>query len=191
MAGRPRDPELEQRLLAATWNLLTEGTYAELTLARVAAHAGAHRSDVYRRWSTKSLLVADALAAHVPPISDVDTGSLRADLRVYLDDLAQSWSAPWMDSLVGWLAELAEDVDAETIFRDLGLRRGRSLRNSLQRALERGEITDLPDARLIAALLEGPLMHSRMVARRAPSAEFLDAVADATYRVVTSLAATR
>jgi AcrR family transcriptional regulator len=191
MAGRPRDPELEQRLLAATWSLLTEGTYAELTLARVAAHAGAHRSDVYRRWSTKSLLVADALAAHVPPISDVDTGSLRADLRVYLDDLAQSWSAPWMDSLVGWLAELAEDVDAETVFRDLGLRRGRSLRNSLQRALERGEITDLPDARLIAALLEGPLMHSRMVARRAPSAEFLDAVADATYRVVTSLAATR
>jgi AcrR family transcriptional regulator len=162
-----------------------------LTLARVAAHAGAHRSDVYRRWSTKSLLVADALAAHVPPISDVDTGSLRADLRVYLDDLAQSWSAPWMDSLVGWLAELAEDVDAETVFRDLGLRRGRSLRNSLQRALERGEITDLPDVRLIAALLEGPLMHSRMVARRAPSAEFLDAVADATYRVVTSLAATR
>ncbi|MFD5226871.1 TetR/AcrR family transcriptional regulator [Microbacterium sp. NPDC058342] len=191
MAGRPRDPELERRLLAATWELMTEGSYAELTLARVAVRAGAHRSDVYRRWPTKSRLVADALAVHVPPISDIDTGSLRSDLRVYLDDLTRSWSAPWMDSVVGWLAELADDADAETTFRELGLRRGRSLRRSLEKAVERGEIPELPDAQLISGLLEGPLMHSRLVAGRVPSAEFLDAVADAAHRIVTSMAAVR
>lgn len=191
MAGRPRDPELEQRLLAAAWNLMTEGSYADLTLARVAVRAGAHRSDVYRRWHTKSHLVADALSAHVPPISGVDTGSLLSDLRVHLDDLAKSWSAPWMDSLVGWLAELADDADAELAFREMGQRRGRSLRHSLERALERGEIDELPDAQLISGLLEGPLMHSRMVARRPPSADFLDAVANASYRVITTMAAAR
>ncbi|MFD5215997.1 TetR/AcrR family transcriptional regulator [Microbacterium sp. NPDC058345] len=191
MAGRPRDPDLEQRLLAATWDLMTEGGYAELTLARVAARAGAHRSDVYRRWSTKSRLVADALNAHVQPMSEVDTGSLRSDLRVYLDDLTRSWSAPWMDSVVGWLSELVDDAEAETTFREMGLRRGRALRLSLDRAAERGEIAALPDAQLISGLLEGPLMHSRIVARRPPSAELLDAVADAAYRVITSMAATR
>ena len=88
MPGRPRDPELERRLLAAAWDLLTEDSYAALTLAQVAVRAGAHRSDVYRRWPTKTRLVADTLAAHLPPVSEADTGSLLSDIRVYVDDLA-------------------------------------------------------------------------------------------------------
>lgn len=191
MPGRPRDPGLEQRLLAAAWSMLTEGNYSDLTLAQVAARAGAHRSDVYRRWPTKSRLVADALAAHVPPISDVDTGSLYDDIRTHLDDLATSWSAPWMDSLVGWLAELIDDADAEEAFRAMSLRRGHSLRLSLERAHERGEIAELPDAQLISGLLEGPLMHSRLIGRRPPTSEFLDAVAGAAHRVIISMAAAR
>ncbi|RSD14061.1 TetR/AcrR family transcriptional regulator [Amycolatopsis eburnea] len=191
MAGRPRDPDLEQRLLAAAWSILTEESYAALTLTQVAVRAGAHRSDVYRRWPTKVRLVADTLDVHLPPVSEVDTGSLLSDFRAYVDDLARSWSAPWMDSLVGWLADLADDAEAEAAFRTMGLRRGGSLRSSLERALERGEIAEMPDGDLVSGLLEGPLMHARMVRRRPPTADFLDAVASAAYRVITAGAAAR
>ena len=191
MTGRPRDPEIEKRLLGAAWELLTNGSYAELTLARVAVHAGAHRSDVYRRWPTKSRLVADAVAAHVPPISEVDTGALSSDLRAYVSDLAASWNASWMNGVVGWLAELGDDSEAESSFRTFGLRRGHVLRLSLQRAHERGEISELPDPQLIRSLLEGPLMHSRLIARRPPSADFLDALADTAHRIITSMAVAR
>ena len=54
MSGRPRDPGLEQRLLSAAWTLLTENGYDALNLTKVAAQAGAHRSDVYRRWPNKA-----------------------------------------------------------------------------------------------------------------------------------------
>ncbi|MGH4001810.1 MAG: TetR/AcrR family transcriptional regulator [Pseudonocardiaceae bacterium] len=191
MSGRPRDPALEQRLLAASWSLLTEDSYASLTLAQVAARAGAHRTDVYRRWSSKAGLVADTLAAHLPPVSDFDTGSLLSDIRVYVDDLARSWAAPWMDSLVAWLADLADDADAEVAFRSLSVRRGRALRLALDRAIERGEIAGLPDLQLVGDLLEGPLMHRRMIGRRPPTADFLDSVASSGYRVIMASAVTR
>jgi AcrR family transcriptional regulator len=74
VTGRPRDPELEQRLLAAAWQLVTSEGYDALTLTKVATEAKAHRTDVYRRWGSKALLVADAMAAHLPPVPAVDTG---------------------------------------------------------------------------------------------------------------------
>lgn len=186
MAGRPRNPGLEQRLLSAAWTLLTESGYAALTLTQVATLAGAHRSDVYRRWPNKVRLVADTLDAHLPPVTQVDTGSLQTDMRVYVDDLARSWSAPWIDSAVGWLADLQHDPDAELAFRSTGLRRGRQLRDALERAVERGEIDSLPDLHLLGGLLEGPLMHSRLVNRRPLTPEFLDAVALSAYHLVLS-----
>ncbi|TWG99015.1 TetR family transcriptional regulator [Nocardioides sp. J9] len=191
MPGRPRDPDLESRLLTATWAILSEEGYAALTLAQVAARAGAHRSDVYRRWPTKVRLVADTLAVHLPPVSEVDTGSLLSDLRSYVDDLARSWSAPWMDGLVGWLADLADDTDAEAAFQDMGLRRGDALWTSLERAVERGELTQVPDGDLVSGLLEGPLMHARLVRRGPLTGDFLDAVADAAYHILMAPAASR
>src|SRR3954468_22368206 len=100
MAGRPRDPELEQRLLGAAWSLLRSRGYDALTLTKVAAQAQAHRTDVYRRWSSKAQLVVDVLAEHLPPVSDPDTGTLRSDLRAIIDDFAESWSSSWIDGLM-------------------------------------------------------------------------------------------
>ena len=81
MPGRPRDPELDTRLLAAAWSLLTTEGYDALSLTKVAARAQAHRTDVYRRWGSKAQLVADVLAEHLPPVSPVDTGALAGDIR--------------------------------------------------------------------------------------------------------------
>jgi AcrR family transcriptional regulator len=185
MSGRPRDPELEKRLLAAAWQLLTESGYDALTLTKVAAEANAHRTDVYRRWSTKAQLVTDVLAEHLPPISSFDTGSLLGDIRAYVGDLAASWSAPWIDGLVGLLADLRHDADAELAFRVLAERRGRSMREALERAVERGEIDSVPDRQIASDFLEGPLMHRRMIALLPITPDYLDRVASAAHRIIT------
>lgn len=178
MVGRPRDPDLEQRLLAAGWALLTTVGYDRLTLTKVAADAEAHRTDVYRRWSSKAQFVTDVLAEHLPPVSAVDTGTLRGDLRAYLDALARSWSAPWMDGLVGLMADLRTDPDAELAFRLLGEARGGHMRAALERAASRGEIAQPLPGELLGDVLEGPLMHRRLVARAVLTPAYLDAVAD-------------
>jgi AcrR family transcriptional regulator len=188
MAGRPRDPDLERRLLAAAWSVLTTEGYDALTLTKVAAQAKAHRTDVYRRWSSKAQLVTDALAEHLPPVSEFDTGSLRDDIRTYLDDLAVAWSSSWIDGLVGLLADLRRDVEAELAFRLLAERRGGPMREALARAVVRGEIGELPELGLAGDLLEGPLMHRRLLGRQPLTPEYLEAVALAAHRLLTGTA---
>jgi AcrR family transcriptional regulator len=185
VSGRPRDPDLDKRLLSATWSLLTSEGYDALTLTKVAALADAHRTDAYRRWSSKAQLVIDALAEHLPRVSEFDTGTLRDDLRAYVDDLAAAWSSSWIDGLVSMLGDLRDDPDAELAFRMLGERRGQPMRTALARAVDRGEIDVLPELQLAGDLLEGPLMHRRMVGRQPLTPAYLDAVAWMAYRVLT------
>jgi AcrR family transcriptional regulator len=175
-------------LLAAAWSLLTNQGYDALKLTQVAVQAKAHRTDVYRRWPTKARLVADVLIAHLPPVSEFDTGSLHSDIRAYLEDLAVSWSSPWMDGLVGLLADLRRDVDAELVFRQMGERRGQPMRNAIARAVERGEIREVGDLSLVGDLLEGPLMHRRMIGRQPLTPEYLDALALSAHRLLTGTA---
>jgi AcrR family transcriptional regulator len=185
VAGRPRDPELEARLLDAAWSLLTSRGYDALNLSQVAAQADAHRTDVYRRWSSKAQLVVDALAENLPPIAEIDTGSLHSDLRAIVADFAESWSSAWIDGLMGLLADLQRDPDAELAFRGMALGRGEPLRNAIARATERGEIDDVADLTLVGDLVEGPLMHHRMVGRQPLTPEFLDAVTAVAWRFLT------
>jgi AcrR family transcriptional regulator len=185
MAGRPRDRALEGRLLAAAWTLLTSRGYDALTLTRVAAEAGAHRTDVYRRWPSKARLVTDALSEHLPPVSELDTGSLLGDIRAYLDDLAVSWSSLWIDGLVGLLADLRHDVDAELAFRTMGERRGQPMKTAIERAVARGELNEVPDLSLVGDLLEGPLMHRRMIGRQSLTPAYLDAAARSAHHLLT------
>jgi AcrR family transcriptional regulator len=186
VTGRPRDPELEQRLLAAAWELLKREGYDALTMTKVAASADAHRTDVYRRWSTKAQLVTDVLAEHLPPVRPIDTGTLAGDVRAYVGDLAKSWSSDWVDGLMGLTGDLRNDPEAELAWRQLAERRGGVMRASLQRAVERGEIAELPELPVAGDLLEGPLMHRRMIGRQPLTPDYLDAVAAVAVRVLTA-----
>lgn len=183
--GRPRDPELEQRLLTATWELVTIEGYESLSMTRIATEAKAHRSDVYRRWPSKMQLVTAALAAHLPVVSSTDTGTLRGDLRQYVDDLWASWSAPWIDTVIGLLAELARDPEAEAAFLNMSKSRAYPVRDAIVRAVRRGEVSDVPDPMLLGDLLEGPIMHRRMIGRQIMTPDDLDAVVDVAYRLFT------
>lgn len=185
MPGRPRDSLLEKRLLAAAWALLKSDGYDALTLTQVAAQARAHRSDVYRRWSSKAQLVVDVLTEHLPAVSEIDTGSLDTDLRAIVDDFAASWSSPWIDGLMGLVADLQRDPDAELAFRDMAEQRGAPMRTALARARQRGEIGDVHDLGFVADLIEGPLMHRRMVGRQPLTQDYLAVVADSAYWVLT------
>lgn len=184
MTGRPRDLELHQRLLAAGWSLLTSDGYHALTLSKVASRAGAHRSDVYRRWPTKAQLVVDVLDEHLPRISEPDTGSLASDLRAIVEDFAASWSSPWIDGLLGLTADLQRDPTAELAFQKVAERRGAPMARCIERAIDRGEIEHTPGG-LVMDLIEGPLMHRRMIGRRPLTPDYLDAVAQYAHRLLT------
>ena len=174
--GRIRDNDLERRLLAAAWEIVTTSGYARLSFAQVAERATAHRTDIYRRWTTKAQLVTAAMVMHLPSVPDFDTGSLRGDIRAYLEALWQSWSSDWLDVAVGVLADL--DEEAERTFRAMALQRAQPLRDAIGRAVRRGELVEMPELAMLGDLLEGPLMHRRLVGRQVMTRDELDRLAD-------------
>lgn len=189
--ARPKDPSLEKRLLESGWDILVENGFDGLSLPKVASRAGAYRSDVYRRWTTKTQLVADVLEVYLPPVTACDSGDLREDIRHYLDDFSRTWRAPWMDGVTGFLAELSRDPGAEITFLNMAKHRSQALTDAVTRALQRGEITTLPDLLLLQGLAEGPLMHKRLIGRQAMTPSELDLLADTITAVAKQGAAVR
>ena len=66
--GRPRDPRIDEAVLAATRELLAEVGYKRLSMGLVARRAGVHRPAIYRRWSSKPHLVCEAVYP-APPVA--------------------------------------------------------------------------------------------------------------------------
>jgi len=65
--GRPLDRSRGDAILAATLELFDEAGWEGLTVAAVAARAKVGLSTIYRRWGSKSELVAAALASTLRP----------------------------------------------------------------------------------------------------------------------------
>jgi AcrR family transcriptional regulator len=83
--GRPRDANVDHRILESVREVLAERGYDGLTVQEVTRRSGAHAVTVGRRWPTKAGLVAAAILRDDEPfLADgslaVPTGNLRADL---------------------------------------------------------------------------------------------------------------
>jgi AcrR family transcriptional regulator len=79
-AGRPRDPEVDRRVLRAAVARYAEQGWAGFSVDAVARLACVGKAAIYLRWPTKEALLGAALADGVPLVVDADTGTLRGDL---------------------------------------------------------------------------------------------------------------
>ncbi|MFF8952658.1 TetR/AcrR family transcriptional regulator [Streptomyces sp. NPDC014940] len=78
---RRRGAVLERAILDAALEQLSTVGWNGLTMEGVAVGAQTGKAAVYRRWSSKEDLVADALEAGLPPVEEIpDLGSVREDL---------------------------------------------------------------------------------------------------------------
>lgn len=79
--GRKRDDEVTHAILTAAAELLLEVGFDKLRTQDVAERAGAGKGAIYRRWSTKEALLAEAIRnmpANDPEVTDDPVADLRA-----------------------------------------------------------------------------------------------------------------
>ncbi|TXH17268.1 MAG: TetR/AcrR family transcriptional regulator [Mycobacterium sp.] len=67
--GRPRDASIDDRVLAATRELLSEVGFQELSMRLVAQRSGVTRASLSRRWPSKAALVIDAVMGTTPDLT--------------------------------------------------------------------------------------------------------------------------
>ena len=167
--GRPRDPAVDEAIIAATLGLLAERGYADLTVADVARRAGVSKPLLYRRWSDKAQLVVEAMVTRLPKIPLPDTGNTRGDLLAFTDQLVATFTpTPAGSVLPGLVAAVAADPQLATSYREMlvePLRR--RMRAAVLRGIVRGDLREDTDVEFALDTLAGPL-YVRLLITGAP-----------------------
>lgn len=173
--GRPRSAEVDAAVLAATLELAGAVGIARLSMDEVAERAGVSKASIYRRWSSKEALVLDALKSAVRPFDEVDTGTLRGDLDVYLGELTARFERGRLSDVLPHLVEVGCHDDGIRASLDDYIRfRRRPLRAILERGRDRGELDVDVDVDVLIDVLIGPFVYRRLLSRGALDTEFVD-----------------
>src|SRR5262249_54776962 len=107
---RRRGAKLEQAILRAAADELTESGYAGMTMDRVARRAGTNKNTIYRRWPSRAALgIAAYRQLAVATMQLPDTGELRGDALELLRSANCTWSSPIGSILRALLAGARDD----------------------------------------------------------------------------------
>lgn len=91
---RRRGAALEEAILRAAVDELTESGYAGLTMDKVATRAGTNKNAIYRRWPNRLALGIAAYRQLTTAVQPPDTGDLRGDVLELLRGANRHWSSP-------------------------------------------------------------------------------------------------
>jgi AcrR family transcriptional regulator len=139
--ARRRGAELEQAILRAAAEELTESGYAGMTMDRVARRAGTNKNTIYRRWPNRAAL---GIAAYRQLAADTtrapDTGELRGDVLELLRGANRTWSSPLGGILRALLAGARDDPELLAQIQESSADAGSGVwQTVLARAVARGE----------------------------------------------------
>src|SRR2546423_9213004 len=151
--GRPRDPGVDEAILAAAVDLLAEAGYARLTMEQIAVRAGVGKASVYLRWPNKVALVAEAIQHRSAVVPEVpDTGSLREDMLSFLGALLRGRSAG-QRALAAVTGEIASNPELQKAWRrSVAGTRSACGRGIVGHALQGGERLAARDVEMLCPL---------------------------------------
>lgn len=155
--GRPRNARIDRQVTSAVLRVLRTRGYKAVTIDGIAREVKRARSSIYRRWPSKSYLVADCILSTLGASPAPDTGGLRGDLTAAVATLQRAFSGPLRQALPGLVADMAHDPELARAVRSQVLApRRRSMRQALERGSRRGEARRTPDRELLLDLLAAP-----------------------------------
>lgn len=156
--GRPREPDLEERVLDAARKVYGVRGWSGFTVDEVARRAGVGKGSLYLRWPNKAALLVNAVRSAAPSVGNINLGNLELDLR----EFARQWMAFARSAEGMMVSRLAMDRQSNE---DLAAFIGendypeyvRSTRALVRRAVLRGELDPGIKPTLVADLVVGAI----------------------------------
>jgi AcrR family transcriptional regulator len=191
--GRPRDRAVDQAVLEALIELVSERGYAGTTMDLIAERAGVAKTTIYRRWPSRDALILEAVHALKLPRVPEDTGALESDLIAELEGVYAATGEPhiarFMQATVG---EMLANEELARLFRAhlLEQRAGKG-HEIFRRAAARGEIPSDLDCSLYVNLMAGSTMLRVLLLGERPQSGDAEAYARAILDAITAECARR
>jgi AcrR family transcriptional regulator len=154
--GSRRDGAAQDRVIAATLELLGEVGYANLSIEAIAARAGVGKPTIYRWWNNKAHLAYEASCSTAAGVIVPDTGDFATDLRRFVERVADFL---WRDEVAAALRGILADPDVSHALQHdrMGPAR-RHVRAIVAAGVKAGEVHQEVDADALFDLAVGAVM---------------------------------
>jgi len=162
-----RGEHARQRVLRAALDILSGEGLAGFTIDAVARRAGASKATVYRRWSSRAVLLVDAMDVAFEPFPTPSSGDLRTDLLQLVSDGLRLFSSQPFPRLLAAVIDFAErEPSLPGLHKALTQHRREPVRQALVAARDLGEFPASVDLELAIDLLAGPAFYRRFIAHQ-------------------------
>jgi AcrR family transcriptional regulator len=163
--GRPRDVDVDQRILASAFRHLVQVGYAGLSIESVAADAGVAKTTIYRRYPTKRDLVVAALRESTPfpaPALELPAReAIEAFVRLAIAMLIDSGASRVLGSL---LVEDQRHPGLLDVFRERILFPRRAIVEAIiRRGIDRGELRSDVDPLIVIEMIAGAVFAHHVI----------------------------
>jgi AcrR family transcriptional regulator len=184
--GRPRNVDVDRRILAATFRQLVDVGYGALSIEAVAAEAGVAKTTIYRRHPSKAELVVAALNVEVPftpPSADLGAREMLDHfVHLAITMLIDSGAIRVLGSL---LLEETREPGMLDAFRARLIGPRRQLVEGLLRiGIERGEIRPDIDPLIVTEMIAGAIFGHHAILGLAGTDEWVDALVDHVWEAI-------
>ncbi len=168
LATESADPRVErsrQVILQAALDELGEVGYGSFRIESVAARAGVGKSTIYRHWTDKLALIADAFETfHVQMVPNTDTGSPRHRIESLVRHVAVVFVDSTFSVCIPALIEGAErDERLRKFHHEYSAERRQSLIDVIAGGIAAGDLPSHLDPELAALALLGPIVYRRLM----------------------------
>ena len=143
----------------------------QLSIEEVAARARVNKTTIYRRWPApvdlaRAALACAADASRVPP----DTGTLRGDLRAFVNQFRSTASLPEMKTVMRLRWSGGAKGPLAAITRGIQAKKHAEWKRMLRRAVLRGELAARTDVDLVHDVVLGALIYLVVLSPRPSNA---------------------
>ncbi|MEH2014776.1 TetR/AcrR family transcriptional regulator [Nostoc sp.] len=161
-SGRPRSIHADQAILQATLDLLADVGYQSMSIEAIASRARVGKTTIYRRYTSKEELVADAIESLRDDLAIPDTGSFWGDMDILINNAAKKIDSPLGRQTLALIISTASSNPqfAEVYWTKYTKLRREAFSKVLERAKSRGEIHKDADVDLIIDLVSGSLYYA-------------------------------
>ncbi|MEV0013874.1 TetR/AcrR family transcriptional regulator [Streptomyces tendae] len=180
---RRRGAALENAITDAAWEVLVEHGYNGFTYEAITARAGTSKPVLYRRWPQREDLLIATLTRYWRPLGIPDTGSLRQDALTLL----RTVNAERDRTVILLRIQLADYFrETGTTFQDLRSRlhptdQQPPFATLVDRAIKRGELTDVPRPDRVVNLPFDLVRHDMLMAMGAVPDEVIVDIVDTVW----------
>jgi len=164
-SGRPRDSRADEAILEAVLELLSEGvTVDAISIEAVAARAGVGKATIYRRWSNKQAMLADAVRELKGTPPEASGSTVRERILSLLRVTAKGHDARAAKIFPCLIPEVQRSEIAYRIWQEAVVEPRRAVgRQVLRQAIADGELRADLDVEVALSVLTGSVLLNRML----------------------------